>query len=95
LFAFKNTFNHIKNIMDKEITEEITSIDQATPQELTEIITELEKYRDRLVSDTLAMAQRAKVMKAQAMANLEPSLAQIDAQLQELRQKQASLSSGS
>lgn len=68
--------------------QEINSIDQASPEELAEIITELEKYRERLVNDTLAMAQKAKVMKAQAMASLEPQLAQIDAQLAALRQKQ-------
>jgi hypothetical protein len=71
----------------------LDALDQATPQELSEVIAELEQYRDRLVSDTLAMAQRAKVMKTQAMANLEPSVVQIDAMLQTLRQKQADLTS--
>jgi hypothetical protein len=69
----------------------LTSLDQATPEELSEIIAELEQYRDRLVSDTLSMAQRAKVMKTQAMANLEPSVVQIDTMLETLRQKQATL----
>jgi fatty acid-binding protein DegV len=73
-------------------TSELTAIAQSTPQELAEMITELEQYRDRLVNDTLSMAQRAKVMKAQAMASLEPSLAQIDANLEALRQQQANLS---
>ncbi|MFM7449387.1 MAG: hypothetical protein ACKO24_12415 [Leptolyngbyaceae cyanobacterium] len=72
-------------------TQELTPIDQASPEELTEIIAELEQYRNRLVDDTLAMAQKAKVMKAQAMASLDPQLAQIDAQLQALRQRQAAL----
>ena len=76
-----------------EDTQELTSIEQATPEELTEIIAELEQYRERLVNDTLSMAQRAKVMKAQAMALLEPNLAQIDAQLQALRQRQSALAS--
>lgn len=71
---------------------ELTEIEQSTPQELTEIITELEQYRERLVNDTLSMAQRAKVMKSQALAALEPSLAQIDANLEVLRQRQATLS---
>ena len=76
-------------------TPELTSTDeQTTSKELTEIIAELEQYRERLVNDTLAMAQKAKVMKAQAMASLEPSLAQIDAQLQALRQQQAALTTG-
>jgi hypothetical protein len=70
---------------------ESTTLEQATPQELTEVITELEQYRERLVNDTLAMAQRAKIMKSQALASLEPSLAQIDAQLEGLRQQQATL----
>jgi hypothetical protein len=64
---------------------------QETPEELSEVITELEQYRERLVSDTLLMAQRAKVMKAQAMASLEPNLAQIDNTLAELRQRHAAL----
>jgi len=71
--------------------QEISPIDQASPEELSEIIAELEQYRERLVNDTLSMAQKAKVMKAQAMASLEPQLAQIDAQLESLRQRQANL----
>lgn len=76
-------------------TPEIPSINQATPQELTEIITELEEYRERLVNDTLSMAQRAKIMKTQALAHLEPSLAQIDTRLEALRQQQATLNTDS
>lgn len=68
---------------------ELTAIAQASPQELTEIIAELEQYRERIVNDTLAMAQRAKIMKSQALANLEPNLAKIDATLQTLRQQQS------
>ncbi|NJR37784.1 MAG: hypothetical protein HC781_01775 [Leptolyngbyaceae cyanobacterium CSU_1_4] len=63
----------------------------ATPEELTEAIAELEQYRDRLVNDTLSMAQRAKIMRAAALANLEPELAKIDAALQALRDQQATL----
>ena len=74
-----------------DTTKELSPIDQASPEELTEIIAEFEQYRERLVNDTLAMAQKAKVMKTQAMASLEPQLAQIDTQLEALRQRQASL----
>ena len=74
-----------------DTTKELSPIDQASPEELTEIIAEFEQYRERLVNDTLAMAQKAKVMKTQAMASLEPQLAQIDAQLEALRQRQANL----
>ncbi|MGB8702367.1 MAG: hypothetical protein WCD18_23365 [Thermosynechococcaceae cyanobacterium] len=73
---------------------EFIPIDQATPEALAEIIAELEQYRERLVNDTLNMAQRAKIMKTQAMANLEPQLAQIDTQLQALHQRQAVLTAG-
>ncbi|MEL6382785.1 MAG: hypothetical protein AAFQ89_09995 [Cyanobacteria bacterium J06626_18] len=67
------------------------SFEQATLEELAEAIAELEQYRDRLVSDTLAAAKKAKVMKSQAQAGLEPALANIDAMLGQLRQRQASL----
>lgn len=70
------------------------TFNETNPQELSEIIAELEQYRERLVNDTLSMAQRAKVMKAQAQALLEPNLAQIDATLAELRQQQAALTAG-
>jgi uncharacterized protein involved in exopolysaccharide biosynthesis len=72
-------------------TQESTSLDSTTPEELTDIIAEFEQYRERLVNDTLSMAQKAKIMKAQAMASLEPQLAEIDAQLETLRQRQAQL----
>ena len=75
------------------VTENLTEnpTEPATPEALTEIIAELEQYRERLVNDTLSMAQRAKIMKSQALASLEPSLAQIDAQIEALRQQQAAL----
>ena len=65
---------------------ELKSLELATPDQLTEMIEDLESYRERIVSDTLAMAQRAKIMKSQALANLEPNLAKIDATLESLRQ---------
>nr|WP_238718040.1 hypothetical protein [Petrachloros mirabilis] len=66
-------------------------LDQATAEEVAEMITELEQYRERLVNDTLAMAQRAKVLRTTVMSNLEPDLARIDTMLQELRNRQATL----
>ncbi|MEB3178242.1 MAG: hypothetical protein VKL59_04265 [Nostocaceae cyanobacterium] len=72
-------------------TTEQTSQQQSTPEELSQIIAELEEYRERLVKDTMSMAQRAKIMKAQALASLEPNLKQIDATLEALRQQQTSL----
>lgn len=72
-------------------TSEVTPLDGATPQELAEAIAELEQYRERLESDTLLMAQRAKVAKSQALASLKPQLDVIDAQLEALRQQHATL----
>ena len=66
---------------------ELTSLDEAKPEEIAEMIADLEQYRERIVNETLAMAQRAKIMKSQALANLEPNLAKIDATLQSLRQQ--------
>ena len=68
---------------------ELKSLELATPYQLTEMIEDLESYRERIVSDTLAMAQRAKIMKSQALANLEPNLAKIDATLESLRQQKS------
>jgi len=70
------------------------SIEQASPEDLASAIAELEQYRERLLNDTLDMAKRAKVMKAQAQANLEPALASIDVMLAELRQRQAAKVAG-
>ncbi|MBD2163874.1 hypothetical protein H6G04_05585 [Calothrix membranacea FACHB-236] len=75
-------------------TTELTSSALASSEELNLAIAELEEYRERLVNDTLSMAQKAKVMKAQALASLEPQLAQIDATLESLRQQQSSVTSG-
>ena len=76
-------------------TTEITSNAQASlAEEMTAAIAELEEYRERLVNDTLSMAQKAKVMKAQALASLQPQLTQIDATLESLRQQQSVLTSG-
>ena len=67
------------------------TFDQATPEDIAQMITELEQYRERLMNDFLTMAKRAKVMPSQAQARLEPDLAQIDALLSTLRKKQAIL----
>ncbi|AFZ03848.1 hypothetical protein [Calothrix sp. PCC 6303] len=62
-----------------------------TSQEIAEVITELEEYRERLVNETMETAKKAKMMKATAMAQLEPELATIDAALENLKQQQATL----
>lgn len=71
---------------------EITSTEPVVSDELAEVIQELEQYRERLLNETLTTAQRAKMSKTKAMAQLEPILAQIDAKLEELRSQQAMVS---
>lgn len=64
---------------------------QDTIQELTEVIAELEAYRERLSNDTLAMAKRAKLLRSKALSDLEPELMRIDATLEALRTQLAQL----
>ncbi len=65
-----------------------------TAQEIAELIAEFEEYRERLVSETMETAQKAKLMKKTVMSQLEPELAKIDAALAALREQQARLSVG-
>ena len=62
-----------------------------TAADLAELIVEFEKYRDRLVNDTVEAAKKAKLSKKATMAKLEPQLADIDAKLQRLREQHANL----
>jgi glutathione S-transferase len=64
---------------------------QDNAEELAEMMAEMEQYRERLVNDTMTMAQKAKVLKHKVMENLQPELQKIDAALAELRDRQAAL----
>lgn len=72
-----------------------SSTDAATPEvsieEITELIAEFEKYRERLLNETLDAAKKAKMSKKETMAKLEPELAKIDAALLQLRTQLAEL----
>ncbi len=70
---------------------ETTTNAPVTAQDLTQVIAELQEYRDRLLKETLETAQKAKMQKKVVMAQLEPELAQIDAILENLRQQEAML----
>jgi hypothetical protein len=70
---------------------ENTATEQITAAEIAEIIAELQKYRDRLVNDTLEAVQKAKLPKSKAMAEMEPELAKIDAMMLDLQARQAAL----
>ncbi len=65
-----------------------TSI-QGSAEEIAEVIEQFEQYRERLVSETMTTAKRAKLPKKEAMAKIEPELAKIDSALQTLRQQQS------
>ncbi len=73
-------------------TSEFTTTNNITAQDVAEVITELEQYRERLVQETTETAKRAKLMRVSVMAKLEPELAKIDSALEELRNQQAALS---
>jgi dsDNA-specific endonuclease/ATPase MutS2 len=63
----------------------------ATAREIAETIEEFKQYRERLVSETMETAKRAKLTKSAVMAKLEPEIAQIDATIQALQERQAAL----
>lgn len=68
-----------------------TAAPQASIEEITELITEFEKYRERLMTETLDAAKKAKMSKKETMARLEPELAKIDAALAQLNAQLAAL----
>ncbi len=61
-----------------------------TPEAIAEVIAELEAYRQRIIDDTLAMAQKIKMSKKSVTETLEqhPEIAKIDAMLASLREQQ-------
>ena len=70
---------------------EPAATEQVTVAELEEIIVELQKYRDRLVNDTLETIQKARLPKAKSMAQIDPELAKIDAMMEDLHARLATL----
>ena len=73
------------------MSSEPTTTAEISAIELEEIITELQKYRDRLVHDTTEAIHKARLPKAKALAQMEPELAKIDAMMQEVRDRHAAL----
>lgn len=59
----------------------------ASLEEIESIIVELEQYRERLVTDALQMAKKAKLSKKLALEHLQgnPEIIKIDAALAKLR----------
>jgi hypothetical protein len=71
---------------------ELTGLEKVSPEELAELIAQLEQYRERLVNDMTTMAQKAKVTKAVATSQIEPELAKIDRMLEVMRDRQSAIS---
>ncbi|MEG4249444.1 hypothetical protein QUB37_04765 [Microcoleus sp. AT3-A2] len=69
----------------------VGNLPETNVEELAEVIAEFEKYRERLVNETMTAAQKAKLPQKAAMAKIEPELAKIDAGLESLRAQMAAL----
>ena len=63
----------------------MTNTAPATTQDITEVIAELEQYRDRLIEESTETAKKAQLTKSMLMAQLDPELAKIEAALAQLR----------
>lgn len=69
---------------------EIHNFDHTTPEELGELIAELVSYRDRLETETLVAAQKAKVTKQQATAHIAPILDKLNHTIGQLQARYSS-----
>ncbi|MEG4203009.1 hypothetical protein QUA20_03640 [Microcoleus sp. Pol7_A1] len=79
------------NPSDSDNEETVANSTETNVEELAEVIAEFEKYRERLVNETMTAAQKAKLPQKAAMAKIEPELAKIDAGLESLRAQLAAL----
>jgi hypothetical protein len=57
----------------------------ASTEDITEVIAELEQYRDRLIQESTETAKKAKLTKSALEAQLAPELEKIEAALTQLR----------
>jgi len=79
------------NPSDSDNDETVAISRETNVEEVAEVIAEFEKYRERLVNETMTAAQKAKLPQKAAMAKIEPELAKIDAGLENLRAHLAAL----
>jgi DNA-binding transcriptional ArsR family regulator len=77
----------LKKQVEKIMSDSTTTM--PTPEEIVEILSELEKYRDRLINDMTDAAKKAKMTKAAMMQHIEPELKEIDIRIEGLRQLQS------
>ncbi len=64
-----------------------------SPEEIEQAITELERYRERIVNDLFQSARRVEVSHKRAMANIgkNPEIIKIDAEIEKLQAQQSNL----
>lgn len=79
------------NPSDSDNDETVANSTETNVEEVAEVIAEFEKYRERLVNETMTAAQKAKLPQKAAMAKIEPELAKIDSGLETLRAQLAAL----
>ena len=72
-----------------EATTVAPAANQISADQLAEILTELEQYRDRLISDMTDAAKKAKMTKSAMEAHIAPELAEIDLRIQAVKELQA------
>ncbi|QDZ40161.1 acetyltransferase [Euhalothece natronophila Z-M001] len=64
-----------------------------SPEEIEQAITELERYRERIVNDLFQSARRVDVSHKATMANIgkNPEILRIDAEIEKLQEQQSQL----
>ena len=72
-------------------TSQSQANEPVSAEELAQVITEFEQYRERLRHDTLEAAKKAKLSKKATLAQLEPELAKLDTIIEGLRNQHATL----
>lgn len=68
-----------------------TPTQTADPQEVSEVIAELEQYRQRIIDENIKIAKQIKLPKKKVMDQLSqhPEITRIDTILESLRSRQA------
>lgn len=64
-----------------------------SPEEIEQAITELERYRERIVNDLFQSARRVDISHKTAMAKIgkDPEIMRIDAEIEKLQAQQSQL----
>ncbi len=86
-----------KSRLVRQVKDVVKMLDQqkrnCSPEEIEQAITELERYRERIVNDLFQSARRVDVSHKATMANIgkNPEILRIDAEIEKLQQQQAQL----